>query len=227
VQLTINKSISRLVVIWTFVLFLIFKGFLLKPAYALLLSIDACAVQPECGAIGSELAPTVEAAGMTAISTTKAQDEHILNKAKERYCSFHPLNLVCGPQGQSSVLYNYKFHQIVHYRRSGYPDKFVTHHYRSWQPAPGAIRSLANKSPGRNFGGGYPPSGDYVMWIGLNDGDGNNQTRGVVYEYSTGDTMTWDDYANSSNNNVEGEWISDIVRADTIPDNSSPRDKKD
>ncbi|MBN3922410.1 hypothetical protein [Nostoc sp. NMS4] len=205
-RLTTNKSVFRLVGIWTFLLLLICKGIL---------------PQPECTpVIGLELA---EAGGAIAIS--KAQNKQVPNKAKERYCSFYPLNLVCGPQGQSSVLYNYKFHQIVHYRRSGYPDKFVTHHYRSWRPAPGAIRSLANKSPGRNFGGGYPPTGDYVTWIRLNDGDGNNQTRGVVYEYSTGDTMTWDDYANSSNNNVEGEWISDIVRADTIPDNSSTRDK--
>ncbi|MBN3898392.1 MAG: hypothetical protein HWQ41_24895 [Nostoc sp. NOS(2021)] len=177
------------------------------------MSPDACAVQPECAAAGLELASIAKAA----INTTKAQNEQVPNKAKERYCSFYPLNLVCGPQGQSSVLYNYKFHQTVHYRRSGSPDKFVTHHYRSWRPVPGAIRSLANKSPGREFGGAYPPSGDYVIWIRLNDGDGNNQTSGVVYEYSTGDTMTWDDYANSSNNNVEGEWISDLVRADTVP----------
>ncbi|MHC5764720.1 MAG: hypothetical protein ACYTXI_03660 [Nostoc sp.] len=73
-----------------------------------------------------------------------------------------------------SVLYNYKFHQTVHYRKSGSPDKFVTHHFRSWRPAPGAIRSLA-QPPGIEFGGGYPPSGDYVTWIHLNDGDGNNQ----------------------------------------------------
>jgi hypothetical protein len=139
------------------------------------------------------------------------QNEETPNQAKDTYCSFYPLNLVCGSQGKSSVLYNYKFHEIVHYRRSGYPDKFITLHYRSWRPAPGAIRSLGNKYPGIHFGGGYPPSGDYVTWISLNDGDGNNQTRGVVYEYSTGDTMTWDDYANYSNNNIEGGWISDLV----------------
>ncbi|MGV0105419.1 hypothetical protein NSTCB13_04152 [Nostoc sp. DSM 114160] len=39
--------------------------------------------------------------------------------------------------------------------------------------------------------------------------------------------MTWDDYANYSNNNIEGEWISDVVRADIPPDNSSPYDRKD
>ncbi len=209
-RLTAKKSVFRLVGISTFILLLIFKGILPQPADALLLSTDACAVQPECAAVGSELAPIAKAA----ISTTKAQNEQVLNKAKERYCSFYPLNLVCGPQGQPSVLYNYKFHQTVHYRKSGSTDKFVTHHYRSWRPAPGAIRSLA-QPPGIEFGGGYPPSGDYVTWIRLNDGDGNNQTRGVVYEYST------------SNNNVEGEWISDVVRADTLPANSPPRDRKD
>ncbi|WP_335059153.1 hypothetical protein [Nostoc sp.] len=208
-RLIANKSVFRLVGIWTFLLLLIFKGILPQPVYALLLSPDACAVKAECAvAIGLELAPTAKAA------ISKAQNEQVPNKAKEGYCSFYPLNLVCGPQGQSSVLYNYKFHQTVHYRRSGYPDRFVTHHYRSWRPVPGAIRSLVNQYADRDFGGGYPPSGDYVMWIRLNDGDGNNQTRGVVYEYSTGDTMTWDDYANYSNNNVEGEWISDVVRAD-------------
>jgi hypothetical protein len=222
VRLTGNKSVFKLVGIWTFLLLLIFKGILPQPVYALLSSQDACAVQPECVATGSELAPTAKAT----ISTTKAQNEQVPNKALERYCSFYPLNLVCGPQGQSSVLYNYKFHQTVHYRRSGSPDKFVTHHFRSWRPVPGAIRSLA-QPPGIEFGGGYPPSSDYVTWIHLNDGDGNNQTRGVVYEYSTGDTMTWDDYANYSNNNIEGEWISDVVRADTLPDNLSPRDTKD
>ncbi|MBN3893395.1 MAG: hypothetical protein HWQ43_31225 [Nostoc sp. JL31] len=223
VRLTANKSVFRLVGISAFILLLIFKGILHQPVYALLSSlVDACAVQAECAAAGSELAPTAKAA----ISTTKAQNEQVPNKAQERYCSFYPLNLVCGPQGQSSVLYNYKFHQTVHYRRSGSPDKFVTHHFRSWRPVPGAIRSLA-QPPGIEFGGGYPPSSDYVTWIHLNDGDGNNQTRGVVYEYSTGDTMTWDDYANYSNNNVEGEWISDVVRADTGPNNSSPRDRKD
>ncbi|MGF1935937.1 MAG: hypothetical protein RM347_016385 [Nostoc sp. ChiQUE02] len=222
-RLATNKSVFRLVGIWTFLLLLIFKGILPQPVYALLSSLDACAVQAECVAAGSELASTAKA---TISSTTKAQNEQVSNKAKERYCSFYPLNLVCGPQGQSSVLYNYKFHQTVHYRRSGSPDKFVTHHFRSWRPAPGAIRSLA-QPPGIEFGGGYPPSGDYVTWIRLNDGDGNNQTRGVVYEYSTGDTMTWDDYANYYNNNIQGEWISDVVRADILPDNSSPHDRKD
>lgn len=217
-RLTTNKSVFRLVGISTFLLLLIFKGILPQPVYALLLSPDACAALPESAATGSELAPTA--------STTKAQKEQVINKALERYCSFYPLNLVCGPQGQPSVLYNYKFHQTVHYSRSGYPDKFVTHHYRSWRPVPGAIRSLA-QPPGVEFGGGYPPSGDYVTWIRLNDGDGNHQTRGVVYEYSTGDPMTWDDYATYSNNNIEGEWISDVVLADTVPDNLSPRDRKD
>ncbi|MEH2158645.1 hypothetical protein [Nostoc sp.] len=221
-RLTAKKSVFRLVAISTFILLLIFKEILPQTVYVLLSSLDACAVQAECAAAGSELAPTANAA----ISTTKAQNEQVPNKAQERYCSFYPLNLVCGSQGQSSLLYNYKFHQIVHYRKSGSPDKFVTHHYRSWRPAPGAIRSLA-QPPSIDFGGGYPPSGDYVTWIRLNDGDGNNQTRGVVYEYSTGDTMTWDDYANYSNNNIEGEWISDVVRADILPDNSPARDRKD
>jgi hypothetical protein len=230
-RLTINKSIFSSVGIWTFLLILIFKGILPQPTYALLPSLD------------SELSSTAEASGTTAISTTtviedihlpgidfyiwnRSQNKQAQNQAKERYCSFYPLNLVCGPQGQSSVLYNYKFHQTVHYRRSGFPDKFVTHHYQSWRPVPGAIRSLA-QPPGIEFGGGYPPSSDYVTWIRLNDGDGNNQTRGVVYEYSTGDTMTWDDYANYSNNNIEGEWISDVVLADILLANSSPHDRKD
>lgn len=220
--LTVNKFVFKFVGISTFLLLLIFKGILPQTVYVLLSSLDTCAVKPECAAAGSELASIAKAA----ISTTKAQNEQVPNKAKERYCSFYPLNLVCGPQGQSSVLYNYKFHQTVHYRRSGYPDKFVTHHFRSWRPVPGAIRSLA-QPPGIEFGGAYPPSGDYVTWIHLNDGGGNNQTRGVVYEYSTGDTMTWDDYANYSNNNIEGEWISDVVRADTLPANSPPRERKD
>ncbi len=77
-RLTINKSVSKLVGILTFLLLLIFKGILPQPAYALLSSLDACAVQPECAAaLGSELspaivAPTAEAAGATAISTTTA-----------------------------------------------------------------------------------------------------------------------------------------------------------
>ncbi|MEH1818106.1 MAG: hypothetical protein V7L31_03240 [Nostoc sp.] len=220
-RLTANQSVFRLVGIWTFLLLLMFKGILPQPVYALLLSLDACAVKAECAVvIGLELALT------TKVAISKAQNEEVPNKAKEGYCSFYPLNLVCGPQGQSLVLYNYKFHQAVHYKRSGHPDRFVTHHYRSWRPVPGAIRSLA-QYPNIEFGGGYPPSGDYVTWIRLNDGDGNNQTRGVIYEYSTGDTMTWDDYANYSNNNIEGEWISDVVRADILPDNSSPHDRKD
>ncbi|MEH2077665.1 MAG: hypothetical protein V7K57_25245 [Nostoc sp.] len=219
--------------------------------------LDTCAVQSKCdAALGSELSHTAEAARTTEISTTTVIEattssveavarttviedmrlpgiatfyiwKQAQNQAKEKYCSFYPLNLVCGPQGQSSVLYNYKFHETVHYRRSAYPDKFVTNHYRSWRPAPGAIRSLANQYPGRYFGGSYPPSGDYVFWIKLNDGDGNNKTCGVVYEYSTGDTMTWDDYTNYSNNNVENGWISDVFRADILLDNSSPRDRKD
>ncbi|MCW5316269.1 hypothetical protein GTQ43_21355 [Nostoc sp. KVJ3] len=157
----------------------------------------------------------------------QAQNQQAQNKAKERYCYFYALDLVCGPQGQSSVLYNYKFHQIVHYRMSGSPDKLVTHHYRSWRSVPGAVRSLANQYPGGYFGGSSPPTADYVNWISLNDGDGNNQARGVVYESSTGDPMTAYDYANSSYNNAEKGWISDLVRADGLPDNSPPRDWKD
>ncbi|WP_375509373.1 hypothetical protein [uncultured Nostoc sp.] len=57
-RLTTNKSISRLVGIWTFLLLLIFKGVFPKPAYAFLSSLDACAANPECAAaIGSELSP--------------------------------------------------------------------------------------------------------------------------------------------------------------------------
>ncbi|MEH2312819.1 MAG: papain fold toxin domain-containing protein [Nostoc sp.] len=74
----INKFVFKSVGIWTFLLLLIFKGILPQPAYALLSSLDACAVKPECAeAIGLELsstiaAPTAEAAGTTAISTTTA-----------------------------------------------------------------------------------------------------------------------------------------------------------
>ncbi|MEH1793679.1 hypothetical protein [Nostoc sp.] len=253
-RLTIKKSVYKSIGIRTFILLLIFKVILPQPAFALLSYLDACAVQPECGS--ALFSHTAEAARTTEISTTTGTGattssveavarttviedmrlpaiatfyiwKQAQNQAKEKYCSFYPLNLVCGPQGQSSVLYNYKFHETVHYRRSGYPDKFVTNHYRSWRPAPGAIRSLANQYPGRYFGGSDPPSGDYVFWIKLNDGDGNNKTRGVVYESSTGDTMTWDDYANYSNNNIENGWISDVVRADPLPDNSPSRDRKD
>ncbi|MEH2299191.1 MAG: papain fold toxin domain-containing protein [Nostoc sp.] len=77
-RLMINKFVSKSVGIWTFLLLLIFKGILPQPAYALLSSLDACAVQPECAAaIGLELSPTIaaptaEAAGTTAISTTTA-----------------------------------------------------------------------------------------------------------------------------------------------------------
>jgi len=78
VLLTVNKSVSKLVGISTFLLLLIFKGILPQSAYAFLSSLDACAVQPECAAaIGSELSPTIaaptaEAAATTAISTTTA-----------------------------------------------------------------------------------------------------------------------------------------------------------
>jgi hypothetical protein len=265
-RLMINKSVSKSVGIWTFLLLFILKGVFTEPAYALS-SLDACAVQPACAeAIGLELsstiaAPTAAGSGVTTISTTtaagatsssveavvgttvvgdmrlpgiaayfiwnKAQNQQAQNKAKERYCFFNALDMVCGPQGQSSVLYNYKFHQTVRYRMSGYPAKLVTHHYRSWRPVPGAVRSLANQYPGGYFGGSSPPTADYVNWISLNDGDGNNQTRGVVYESSTGDPMTAYEYANSSYNNAEKGWISDLVRADGLPDNSPPRDWKD
>ncbi|MBF2005503.1 MAG: hypothetical protein IGS49_08555 [Chlorogloeopsis fritschii C42_A2020_084] len=263
---TINKSVSKLVGIWTFLLLLIFKLAFPKPAFAFLSSLDSCAAKPECAAaIGSELAPAVAAPtpagiGASTISTTTAtgatssvqavakatvvgdmrlsgviafyiwnqsRNQQAQNQAKERYCSTYPLDEVCGPQGQSSVPYHYKFHEIVHYRKAGYPDKFVTHHYRSWQPAPGPIISLANQYPGSSFGGGYPPSSFYVRWIKLNDGGGNNQSRGVVYEYSTGDSMSWNEYGYYSNNNAEQGWISNLVRADGLPDNSPPLDWKD
>jgi hypothetical protein len=78
VRLTTNKSLSRLVGIWTFILVLIFKGVFPKPAFAFLSSLDACAAQPECAAaISSEVAPGVAAptsagAGASTISTTTA-----------------------------------------------------------------------------------------------------------------------------------------------------------
>ncbi|QSJ18290.1 hypothetical protein JYQ62_05610 [Nostoc sp. UHCC 0702] len=73
-----HRTHVKLVGIWTFLLLLIFKGILPKPAYAFVSSLDACAAQPECAAaVGSELspaiaAPTAEAAGTTAITTTTA-----------------------------------------------------------------------------------------------------------------------------------------------------------
>jgi hypothetical protein len=78
VLLKTKKSISKLFVIWTLLLLFILKVIFPKPAYALLSSLDACAVQPECASVlGSELSPTIvaptaEAAGTTAISTTTA-----------------------------------------------------------------------------------------------------------------------------------------------------------
>ncbi|MCC5667257.1 hypothetical protein LC653_26060 [Nostoc sp. CHAB 5784] len=77
-RLTTNKSVSRLVGIWTFLLLLIFKGVFPKPAFAFLSSLDACAVKPECAAaIGSEVAPAVAAptsagVGASTITTTTA-----------------------------------------------------------------------------------------------------------------------------------------------------------
>jgi hypothetical protein len=69
VRLTGSKSVFKLVGIWTFLLLIIFKGILPQSVYALLSSLDACAVQAECVAAGSELVPTATA---TISSTTKA-----------------------------------------------------------------------------------------------------------------------------------------------------------
>jgi hypothetical protein len=175
-RLTINQSVYKSFGIWTFLLLLIFKGILPQPTYALQLSLETCTGQPECPAEAAEtraistnaIIGTTTSSAEAVARTTVIEDirlpgiatfyiwKQAQNQAKERYCSFYPLNLVCDPQGQPSVLYNYKFHETVHYRRSGYPDKFVTHHYRSWRPVPGAIRSLANQYPGRSFGGSDP-----------------------------------------------------------------------
>jgi len=156
---------------------------------------------------------------------SQEQSEQAQIKAEEKYCSANPGEQLCDVPppftgGQLPVPYHYKFHETVHYRRSGYPDKLVTHHYRSWQPAPGTIRSLAKTYPTGYWGGGYPPDGYDVTWISLNGGGGNNQTRGVVYEYSTGDPISWDEHMYIySNNNAEKGWISDLVCADGLPDN--------
>ncbi|MCC5637287.1 hypothetical protein LC593_15740 [Nostoc sp. CHAB 5844] len=57
-----QKSVSKLIGIWTFLLLFIFKGICLKPAYAQLSTLDKCATDPECvAAVGSELAPVVSA----------------------------------------------------------------------------------------------------------------------------------------------------------------------
>ncbi len=71
-----NKSLSRLLGIWTFILILIFNGIFPKPTYAFLSSLDACAAQPECAAaVSSELSPAVSAPtgagfGASTLSTT-------------------------------------------------------------------------------------------------------------------------------------------------------------
>lgn len=77
VRLNPNKSVSKLLGVWTFLLFLILKGAFAKPAYALS-TLDTCATQPACrAALGSELAPaiatpTAEGVATTITSTTAA-----------------------------------------------------------------------------------------------------------------------------------------------------------
>lgn len=213
-----------------------------KAAYAFLSSVDGCLVKPDCAAaLGLELAPvvsnvvkgTVVVTGVCSLSSEPCSipryywnaelNQQAQELAKQKYCIANPSEVVCAPPytgGQCPVLYHYKFHEVVHYRRSGYPDKLLTHHYRDWQPAPGPIRGLANTYPSGYWGGGYGPDSYYVGWIFLNDGNGNNQQRGTVYENSTGGTMSWDEYHYIySNNNAEKGWLSDLVRADGLPDN--------
>lgn len=73
----IRKSVSKLLGVWTFLLFLILKGAFAKPAIALS-TLDTCAAQPACRvALGSELAPAVTAPtgagwGASTLSTTTA-----------------------------------------------------------------------------------------------------------------------------------------------------------
>lgn len=77
-RLRINKSVSKPVEIWTFLLLFILKGVFPEPAYGLLSSLDACAVQPECAeAIGLEISPAIVAptsagVGVSTITTTTA-----------------------------------------------------------------------------------------------------------------------------------------------------------
>jgi hypothetical protein len=72
-----RKSVSKLLGVWTFLLFLILKGAFAKPAYALS-TLDTCAAQPASrAALGSELAPAVTAPtgagwGASTLSTTTA-----------------------------------------------------------------------------------------------------------------------------------------------------------
>ncbi len=71
-----RKSVSKLLGIWTILLFFILKGAFPKAAYAFVSSLDACAAQPECAAaISSEVAPamatpTAEGVATTITSTT-------------------------------------------------------------------------------------------------------------------------------------------------------------
>lgn len=78
VRFKTGKAVSRFLGISTFLLLLLLKGAFPKAAYAFLSSVDTCAAQPQCaGAISSELAPiiaapTAEAGGAIAITTTTA-----------------------------------------------------------------------------------------------------------------------------------------------------------
>lgn len=66
-----RKPISKLLGIWTILLFFILKGAFPKPAYAFVSSLDACAAKPECAAaISSELAPAIAAPTAEGVSAT-------------------------------------------------------------------------------------------------------------------------------------------------------------
>ena len=66
-----RKSGSKLLGIWTFLLFFILKGASPKPAFAFVSSLDACAAQPECAAaISSEVAPAVATPTASGVATT-------------------------------------------------------------------------------------------------------------------------------------------------------------
>lgn len=68
-----RKSGSKLLGIWTFILFLILKGAFPKPALALS-TVGTCAAQPECAAaLGSELNGTKLTKGVGS-KTLLAQD---------------------------------------------------------------------------------------------------------------------------------------------------------
>ena len=66
-----RKSVSKLLGIWTFILFFILKGAFPKPAFAFVSSLDACAAHPECAAaISYQVAPAVATPTAEGVAST-------------------------------------------------------------------------------------------------------------------------------------------------------------